>query len=75
METKPSQQPVSEQPELEMKLVMKEEIPEPADVPKLIQPVVNASQSAEDLAMQDDADDQKRRAQKGYKSCATCPLT
>jgi cell division protein FtsZ len=63
METKPSQQPVSEQPELEMKLVMKEEIPEPADVPKLIQPVVNASQSAEDLAMQDDADDQKRRAQ------------
>ncbi len=63
MEAKPSQQPVAEQPEFEMKLIMKDEIPEPADVPKVIQPVGNPSLSAEDLAMQDDADDQKRRAQ------------
>lgn len=61
METRPSKQPIVEQPELEMKLVMKDEIPEAADVPKIIQPV-NAS-AAEDLAMQDDAEDQKRRAQ------------
>ncbi len=42
---------------------MKDEIPEPADVPKPIQPVANSSPSAEDLAMQDDAEEQKRRAQ------------
>jgi len=63
MEAKPSQPPVSEQPELEMKLVMKDEIPEPADVPKHFQPVSNQTPSVEDLAMQDDAEDQKRRAQ------------
>ena len=63
MEAKPSKQQISEQPELEMKLVLKDEIPEPADVPKITQPVGYTSRSAEDLAMQDDADDQKRRAQ------------
>ncbi|MCW3109416.1 MAG: cell division protein FtsZ [Segetibacter sp.] len=63
MEAKPSKQPITEQPEFEMKLVMKDEIPEPADVPKLTQPAGNTSSSAEDLAMQDDVEDQKRRAQ------------
>ena len=63
MEAKPSKQQLPEQPEFEMKLVMKDEIPEPADVPKITQPVGNTSRSVEDLAMQDDADDQKRRAQ------------
>lgn len=74
MEAKPAQPPVIEQPEFEMKLVLKDEIPEAADVPKLTQPVA-ASPSAEELAMQDDAEDQKRRLRKGSKSCATCPLT
>jgi cell division protein FtsZ len=63
MEAKPSQPPVSEHPELEMKLIMKEEVPEAADVPNHIQPVGNTSPSVEDLAMQDDAEEQKRRAQ------------
>ncbi|MDB5247428.1 MAG: cell division protein FtsZ [Segetibacter sp.] len=63
MEAKPSQPPVPEVPDFEMKLVMKDEVPEPTDVPKQVQPVSNASLSAEDLAMQDSADDQKRRAQ------------
>jgi cell division protein FtsZ len=63
MEAKPSKQQLPEQPEFEMKLVMKDEIPEAADVPKLSQPTSSPSPSVEDLAMQDDADDQKRRAQ------------
>ncbi|HEX8462334.1 MAG TPA: cell division protein FtsZ, partial [Segetibacter sp.] len=63
MEAKPSPAPISELPEFEMKLVMKDEIPEATDVPKHVQPVANPSMSVEDLAMQDDADDQKRRAQ------------
>ena len=63
METKPSKQLQIEQPELEMKLVMKDEIPEPADVPQITKPAGNAPRSTEDLAMQDDVDDQKRRAQ------------
>ena len=59
----PASQPViSEQPEFEMKLVMKEELPEAADEQKLSHPVGGIG-SAEDLAMQDDVDDQKRRAQ------------
>ena len=57
-----SQPVISEQPEFEMKLVMKEELPEAADEQKLSQPVGGIG-SAEDLAMQDDVDDQKRRAQ------------
>ncbi|GEO10296.1 cell division protein FtsZ [Segetibacter aerophilus] len=63
MEAKPSKQQLPEQPEFEMKLVMKDEMPEPTDVPKPIQASSNPSQSVEDLAMQDDAEDQKRRAQ------------
>jgi len=63
MEAKPSQQPIAESPELEFKLVMKDEVPETADVAKHIQPVSNVSPAAEDLAMQDDVEDQKRRAQ------------
>jgi cell division protein FtsZ len=59
----PASQPaISEQPEFEMKLVMREELPEAADEQKLSQPVGGIG-SAEDLAMQDDVDDQKRRAQ------------
>lgn len=53
---------ISELPEFEMKLVMKEELPEAADEQKLIQPGGGIG-SAEDTAMQDDADEQKRRAQ------------
>jgi cell division protein FtsZ len=63
MEAKPSKQPIAEQPEFEMKLVLKDEIPESADVAKLTQAAGNPSPIAEDLAMQDDAEDQKRRAQ------------
>lgn len=62
MESRPAKPQPIEQPEFEMKLVMKDEIPEAADVPKITQPV-NVSPSVEDLAMQDDAEDQKRRAQ------------
>jgi cell division protein FtsZ len=62
IEAKPSQPIITEQPEFEMKLVMKDELPEAADEPKLSQHVGD-NLSAEDLALQDDADDQKRRAQ------------
>ena len=52
-------------PELELKLVMKEEeSPETVDVPKQIQPTIQLSPSSiEEPAMQDDVEDQKRRAQ------------
>jgi cell division protein FtsZ len=63
MEAKLLQQPINELPELELKLVMKDEVPEPADVPQTFQPVSNVSPSIEDLAMHDDVEDQKRRAQ------------
>jgi cell division protein FtsZ len=63
METKPSKAQIPEQPEFEMKLVMRDEIPESADVPQTTKPAGNTSGAVEDLAMQDDADDQKRRAQ------------
>ncbi|MDQ6815628.1 MAG: cell division protein FtsZ, partial [Bacteroidota bacterium] len=63
MEAKPSKPQIPEQPELEMKLVMKDEIPEPADVQQVSKFGGATSPSVEDLAMQDDADDQKRRAQ------------
>jgi cell division protein FtsZ len=62
METKPSTQPV-EQPELEMKLVMKDEVPEPADVLKPTQPTGFTPPAPHDLPLQDDVEDQKRRAQ------------
>ncbi len=49
--------------ELEMKLVMKEEIPEPAPETNVAALVSGSSPSAEDSAVQNEADDQKRRAQ------------
>jgi cell division protein FtsZ len=61
MEAKPSTPIIEEHPELEMKLVMKDEIPETADEVKQPQAIVQP-QSVEDSAMQNDADDQKRRA-------------
>jgi cell division protein FtsZ len=60
IDTPPSKPEVNEQPEFELKLVLKEELPETADEPAMSQPISN---SVEDLAMQDDADEQKRRAQ------------
>jgi cell division protein FtsZ len=61
-EAKPSFPPI-EQPELEMKLVMKDEVPEPADVLKPTQPTGFTSPAPQDLPGQDDVEDQKRRAQ------------
>jgi cell division protein FtsZ len=61
MEAKPSTPIIEEQPELEMTLVLKDEIPETADEVKQPQPIVQ-TQSVEDSALQNDADDQKRRA-------------
>ncbi|HEX8334139.1 MAG TPA: cell division protein FtsZ [Segetibacter sp.] len=61
LEAKPSNPIIEEQPELEMKLVMKEETPETAD--EVVQPqAIFKPESVEDSAMQNDADDQKRRA-------------
>ena len=76
-EAKPLEQPISNPlnaplnpnstsfPDLELKLVMKEEeAPETVDVPKLFQTVGQSSTSfTEDPAMPDDVEDQKRRAQ------------
>jgi cell division protein FtsZ len=63
IEAQPSQPIITnEHPELEMKLVMKDELPETADEPKLVKPVASIP-PVEDLAMQDDAEEQKRRAQ------------
>ena len=61
MESSPAPTPIIEQPEFEMKLVLKDEVPETADV---IQPSAHFINpvSAEELTMQDDAEDQKRRA-------------
>lgn len=61
-DSKPAPKPPAE-PELEMKLVMKEDVPAPANVPDPAQPVGNASPSAENIPGQDDIEDQKRRAQ------------
>jgi cell division protein FtsZ len=61
LEGQSSVPPISEQPEFEMKLVMKDEIPQAADEVKQPQ-AFTPNQSVEDHAMQDDADDQKRRA-------------
>ncbi len=58
-ENKPFLPVVSEQPELEMKLVMKDS-PTTADEAK--QPETRVQQPAEDFALRDDAGDQKRRA-------------
>ncbi|WP_207492276.1 cell division protein FtsZ [Aridibaculum aurantiacum] len=61
MEAKPSAPPMNEHPELELKLVMKDDVPETADASSLSD--VPANNSIEDLAMHDDVEDQKRRAQ------------
>lgn len=63
VESKPSQPPVSENPDFEMKLVMKEDVPEPTDVSKINHNQPMGAGAAEELAMQDDVDDQKRKAQ------------
>jgi cell division protein FtsZ len=64
IEATPSQPIINnEHPELEMKLVLKDELPEAADEQKTFnRPVANIP-PVEDLAMQDDAEEQKRRAQ------------
>ncbi len=61
-ETKPAPKPVAE-PELEMKLVMKDEVPPSADVPNINQPAGYNPAAAENMPVQDDMEDQKRRAQ------------
>jgi len=63
MEVTPSPVPVPDLPELEMKLVLKDEASEPTNVPKQAQPIAEPSAPVGDFSMQDDADDQKRRAQ------------
>lgn len=60
VEPKPAPQPVNEAPELELKLVMKEEEPE---APRTFVPANTAMPAVGDLDMQDDVEDQKRRAQ------------
>ncbi len=59
-DSKPAPKPVTE-PELEMKLIVKDEVPATANIPDPTQPVGNTSPSSE--GMRDDAEDQKRRAQ------------
>lgn len=59
---KPSAPPVAE-PELEMKLVMKDEVPPSSAVPEVTQPVGNTQPPAEHNIIRDDAEEQKRRAQ------------
>ncbi len=61
MAVKPPSPPSSELPELEMKLVMKDDVPETADASSF--PNAANQTPTEDLAMQDDVEDQKRRAQ------------
>ena len=61
MDAKPSTQPVSQLPEFEMKLVMKDEVPDTADEVKQPQSQV-ISASIEEPRLGDDIEDQKRRA-------------
>ncbi len=61
VEAKSSQPVIPEQPEFEMKLVMKEEVPPVADEPKF--PFAASTSPAEDPATPEDPDEQKRRAQ------------
>ena len=61
MDAKPSTQPVSQLPEFEMKLVMKDEVPDTADEVKQPQSQV-ISTSIEEPRLGDDIEDQKRRA-------------
>lgn len=61
MDAKPSQQPVSQLPEFELKLVMKDEVPDTADEVKQPQSQVIPT-SIEEPRLGDDVEDQKRRA-------------
>lgn len=61
VEAESSQPVVAEQPDFEMKLVIKDELPEAVNEPKF--PVVNSAPPAEEPAIPEDADEQKRRAQ------------
>ena len=61
MDAKPSTQPVSQLPEFEMKLVMKDEVPDTADKVKQPQSQVIPT-SIEEPRLGDDVEDQKRRA-------------
>jgi cell division protein FtsZ len=60
-EARPAQRPAAE-PELEMKLVLKDEVPASAE-PNLTQHVAGALPSAENISMHDDIEEQKRKAQ------------
>ncbi len=64
METPPATQPVEEHPELEMKLVVRDETPGTADVTpvKAQQQDLPSNLSAEEPALLDDVEEQKRRA-------------
>ena len=61
MDANPSQQPVSQLPEFELKLVMKDEVPDTADEVKQPQSQVIPT-SIEEPRLGDDIEDQKRRA-------------
>ncbi len=61
-DVRPSTLPVTE-PELEMKLVIKDEVSQPASVPDTIQPGGKPPLHSEDISTHDDAEEQKRRAQ------------
>ena len=58
----PASSPVIE-PELEIKLVMKDEVSPSAGVPDVTQPVENTQPPSADNSIRDDAEEQKRRAQ------------
>lgn len=60
-EAKPAPSAMIEQPELELKLILKDEIPEVTEAPKPAQPAANTASSEHILI--DDGDDQKRKAQ------------
>ena len=61
MEVKPPSPPSNEFPEFGLKLIMKDDVPETADASSF--PNAANQTPIEDLAMQDDVEDQKRRAQ------------
>jgi cell division protein FtsZ len=61
VEAKSSQPVVPEQPDFEMKLVIKDEVPEAVNEPRF--PTVVSAPPAEEPAVPEDADEQKRRAQ------------
>jgi cell division protein FtsZ len=64
MQTPPATQPVEEHPELEMKLVVRDETPDTADVApvKAQKQDLPSNLSAEEPALLDDVEEQKRRA-------------